>query len=63
MQFTVAEFIIKQLVEWEIDTAFGLPGDSFFPFLDALEREKKLNSIPLKTRPQPATWLLLTGKL
>jgi len=42
MQFTVADFIVRQLIEWGIDTAFGLPGDSIFPFLEAIGRNDKI---------------------
>ena len=41
MNHTVADFVIKQLVEWGIDTGFGLPGDSFFPLIEAVDREQR----------------------
>ncbi|HHX94998.1 MAG TPA: thiamine pyrophosphate-binding protein, partial [Clostridia bacterium] len=40
---TVAQYIIRQLGEWGVHTAFGLPGDSFFPLVDALAQEQSVD--------------------
>lgn len=42
MVFSVAEYVIRQLAEWGVDTSFGLPGDSFFPLVDALAKEDRI---------------------
>lgn len=39
---TVADYVISQLAEWGVNTAFGLPGDSFFPLVNALATEDRI---------------------
>lgn len=33
---TVAEYVVKQMQLWDIDTVFGVPGDTLLPLLDQL---------------------------
>jgi pyruvate oxidase len=64
---TVAEHIVGQLAAWGVRHVYGVVGDTFFPFMDAIAAQGQLRFVPV--RHEAAAGLMasaeakLTGRL
>ncbi|HYF81068.1 MAG TPA: thiamine pyrophosphate-binding protein [Symbiobacteriaceae bacterium] len=64
---TVAEYIVGQLAAWGVRHVYGVVGDTFFPFMDAIAGQEQLRFVPV--RHEAAAGLMasaeakLTGRL
>jgi pyruvate dehydrogenase (quinone)/pyruvate oxidase len=38
MPYTAADAMVERLIEWDVDTVFGLPGDNINGFMEALRK-------------------------
>ncbi|MDF2631320.1 MAG: hypothetical protein K0R39_5151 [Symbiobacteriaceae bacterium] len=64
---TTAEYIVSQLAAWGVRHVYGVVGDTFFPFMDAIAAQEQLRFVPV--RHEAAASLMasaeakLTGRL
>lgn len=64
---TVAEYMVSQLAAWGVRHVYGVVGDTFFPFMDAIAAQEQLRFVPV--RHEAAAGLMasaeakLTGRL
>lgn len=45
VEMTVAQYIVRQMGAWGIDTVFGVPGDTLLPLLEELRTSRQLRFI------------------
>ncbi len=45
---TVAEYIVSQLAAWGVRHIYGVVGDTFFPFMDAIAAQGQVRFIPVR---------------
>ncbi|MBX6377082.1 MAG: thiamine pyrophosphate-binding protein [Clostridia bacterium] len=60
---TVAEFLAEQLAAWGVEYAFGLQGDTLYPFTDALTRLGRTRFVPVRHEEAGALMASAYGKL
>ncbi|MBU4533020.1 MAG: thiamine pyrophosphate-binding protein [Eubacteriales bacterium] len=60
---TVAETVVDQLVEWGLDTVFGVAGDAIIPLLDALGAQDRVRFYPARREDVAAFMASAYGKL
>jgi hypothetical protein len=54
-----ADIVAEALLDWKVNTIFGLPGDGINGFIESLRRRQdKINSYLLDMRSQQHLWLV-----
>src|SRR4030088_3200541 len=68
MSHTAADILVETLMEWEVDTVFGLPGDGINGIIEAFRKKQdKVRFIHVRHEESAAfmacAWAKFTGKL
>lgn len=42
---TTARYIVRQMLDWGVDTVFGVPGDTLLPFLEEVRHKEAMNRL------------------
>ena len=59
-----ADIVAEALIDWNVDTIFGLPGDGINGFMESLrQRKNKIRFILVRHEESAASWLAHTRSI